>query len=81
MLELNDGGDCVTAHVFNGVLIAEPIRSFDGVIHVPLPAILAEIAKARGNPPLSSDGVTAGRKYFGDTCGLQTRLDGALRGT
>jgi hypothetical protein len=40
MLELENSGHCFSAHVLNRVLVAEPVRSLDGVIHVPLPGIL-----------------------------------------
>ncbi len=40
MLELENSGRCFSAHVLDRVLVAEPVRSLDGVIHVPLPGIL-----------------------------------------
>jgi hypothetical protein len=80
MLELDDGGDGLSAHVLNGVLVAEPIGAFDSVIHVPLPTIFAEIAQARGNTALRCDRMAAGRKHFRDARSRQPGLDRALRG-
>ena len=39
ILKFNNRWDGITTHVFNGVLIAQPIRSFDSIIHVKLPVI------------------------------------------
>jgi hypothetical protein len=80
MLKFHDCGNCLTTHVFDGVLIAEPIRSFDGVVHVPLPAILSKIGKACRNASLGGHGMTPGRKYLCKACRLQPGLDSALSG-
>ena len=32
------------AHVFDGILIAEPVRALDRVIHVPAPVVLGHVA-------------------------------------
>jgi hypothetical protein len=61
-------------------LITEPVRPLNGVVHVPLPAVLTQIAKASRNTSLSGNGVAAGRKDLGDARCLQTGLDSALYG-
>ncbi len=77
MLEFVHRGRRVAAHVFDGVLIAEPVRSFDGVVHVPAPVVLAHVAERRGNAALGRDGVRAGRKHLADAGGAQPRLAAA----
>ena len=32
------------AHVFDGILITQPVRAFDGVVHVETPVVFAHIA-------------------------------------
>ena len=59
------------AHVFDGVLVAEPVRALDRVIHMPAPVVLAHVAEGGAHPPLSGDGVAAGREQFGDASGAQ----------
>ena len=55
-----------TAHIFDGVLIAEPIRPFDRVVHVPAPIVLAHIAERGRDAALRRHGMAASRKDFGD---------------
>src|SRR3546814_8259301 len=43
MLELEYGGHRLAAHVFDGVLVAEPVRPLHGDVHVPAPVILAHV--------------------------------------
>src|SRR5580693_40447 len=66
MLELDHRGDRIAAHVLDRILIAEPVRTFDGVIHVPAPVVRADIAERRADPALSSNRVTASRKDLAD---------------
>jgi len=51
MLELDDRRHRVLAHVFDRVLIAEPVGALDRVVHVPAPIVLAHIADAAPMPP------------------------------
>src|SRR6516225_2884412 len=45
MLELDDCGYRAATHVFDRVLITEPVRTFDGVVHVPAPVVRPDIAE------------------------------------
>src|SRR6202035_569168 len=63
--------------VFDRVLVAEPVRTLDGVVHVPAPVVLAHVAERGRDAALRSNGVRAGRKHFGDAGGAQTRSAGA----
>ena len=77
MLELVHRLRRVAAEIFDGVLIAEPVRPFDGVVHVPAPVVLAHVAERGGDAALRRDGVRARGKYLGDARGLQPRLAAA----
>src|SRR5207237_10708040 len=74
MLKLDDRRDRLAAHVFDRVLIAEPVRSLDGVVHVPAPIVVAHVAERGGDAALRRYGVAAGREHLADAGGLQ-RLD------
>src|SRR5262249_48192119 len=67
--------DTVTAHVFDGVLVAQPVRALDGVVHVPAPVVGAHVAERRRDAALRRHGVAARREHLGDAGGLET-LDG-----
>ncbi len=71
MLELVDGFGRVAHHVFDGVLVTQPVRALDGVVHVPAPVVRMHVAERRGNAALRGDGVRAGRKHFCDAGGAQ----------
>ena len=77
MLELVNRLRRVAAEIFDGVLVAEPVGALDGVVHVPLPVVLAHVAERGGDAALRRDGVRAGRKHLGDAGGLQSRLGAA----
>ena len=66
MFELNDGGYRLAAHVFNGILIAQPVGTLHGVVHVPAPIILAHVAKRRADTTLGGDRMTSRWKHFAD---------------
>ena len=71
MLELVHSGDRLTAQVLDRVLVAEPVRPLDGVVHVPTPVVCAHITQRRADTALRGDGVAARREYLGDAGGLQ----------
>jgi len=72
---------CFAAHVLNGVLVAEPIRPFDGVVKVIVPIVFRHIAQGRTNATLGSHGVRAGGKNFGQHGHIQTGTRQLQRGT
>ncbi len=71
MLELDDRRHRVFAHVFDRVLVAEPVRSLDRVVHVPAPVVLAHIAEGGADPALRRNRVAAGREHLGDAGGRE----------
>ena len=84
VFELVDRLGRVAHHVFDGVLVAQPVRPLDGVVHMPAPVVLVHVAERRRNAALGGHRVRAGRKYLGDAGGAQARLaaadDGAQAG-
>ncbi len=77
MLELVDGFRRVTHHVFDRVLVAEPVRPLDGVVHVPAPVVRMHVAERSRNAALRCNRMRAGRKHFGDAGGAQARFRAA----
>src|SRR4029450_10295327 len=61
VLQLVDRGRGGAAEVFDGVLVAQPVRPLDGVVHVPAPVVLAHVAEAGGDAALGRDGGGGGR--------------------
>ena len=72
MLQLIDRRNGLAAHVFDGILIAEPIRSLHGVVHVPAPIVLAHVAECGADAALGGHSMAAGGKHLGDASGLQS---------
>src|SRR6185295_8611123 len=79
LLELDHRGRRFADHIFDRVLVAEPVGALDGVVHVPRPMIRAHVAEAGGDPALRGDGMAAGREDLGDAGGLEPLLGRAHR--
>ena len=77
MLELDHRGGRLAHHIFDGILVAEPVRPLDGIVHVPGPVIRAHITQRGGDAALRRDGMAAGREHLGDARGLETGTGGA----
>jgi hypothetical protein len=71
VLQLDDRRHRLTAHVLDGVLVAQPVRALDGVVHVPAPVVLAHVAERGRHAALGRDRVAAGGKDLGDAGGRQ----------
>ena len=81
MLQLQHCGHRLPAHVFDGVLIAEPVGTFDRVVHVEAPIVaVAHIAERRRHAALRRDGMAARREHLGDAGRLQSRGRHSQRG-
>src|SRR6185503_10689140 len=65
VLELDDCRWRLAAHIFDRVLVAEPVGALDGVVHVPSPVVRAHVAEAGGDSALRGDGVASGWKDLG----------------
>jgi len=64
MFKLDNGGDRLAAHIFDRILIAEPVGALDRVVHVPAPVVFAHIAERGGDAALRCNGMAARWKYF-----------------
>ena len=80
VLELVNRLGRFTGKVFHRIRIAEPIRPFDRVIHMPLPVIRPHIGQGRRNTTLRRNRVRACGEHFGDTRSAQALLRHAKRG-
>ena len=80
VLELVDGFRRVAHHVFDRVLVAEPVRPLDGVVHVPAPVVRMHVAEGRRNAALRCDRMRAGREHFCNAGGAQARFRAADHG-
>ncbi len=80
MLELDDRGRGLLAQVLDRVLVAEPVRALDGVVHVPAPVVLAHVAECGADAALRRDRMAARGKHLADTGRRETLLGEAERG-
>src|SRR5579883_2926219 len=71
MLEFEHGGSCFAAHVLDGVLVAEPVRPFDSVVHVPTPIVFAHITERRADSALRRHSVATRGIDLADAGGLE----------
>ena len=79
MFQLIDRRGRLAAQIFDRVLVAQPVRPLDGVVHVPAPVVLAHVAERGRDAALRGDGVASRREYLGHAGGLQPRLGRAHR--
>src|SRR5262249_52871526 len=80
MLELDYRLHGVLAHIFDGVLIAEPVAAIDGVVKMPAPVVRTHMAGGGENAALRGYRVRARGKYFGDAGGVESCRSHADRG-
>ena len=64
MLKFVNGGGRMAAEIFNGVLIAQPVRALHRVIHVPAPVVGPHVAKRSRNAALRRHRMRARGKHF-----------------
>ena len=79
VLELIDSCRSFARKIFHRVDVAEPVRTLDGVVKVPLPIVRPHVLQRGGNTALGRHGVRAGREHLGDAGGLETLLSHAQR--
>ena len=74
VLELVDRLRRLAGEVLHRVVVAEPVRPLDGVVHVPLPAVGAHVAERGRDAALGGDGVRAGGEDLCDAGGGEALL-------
>ena len=80
VLELDHRRDRLAAHVFDGVLVAEPVGTLDRVVHVPAPIVRAHVAEGGADAALRRDRVAARGEDLADAGRLQSLLGDAEGG-
>mmetsp|Transcript_23235 Transcript_23235/g.38497 ORF Transcript_23235/g.38497 Transcript_23235/m.38497 type:complete len:271 (+) Transcript_23235:1361-2173(+) len=61
-----------TTHVMDSILVAKPIRSLDGIVHVPSPVILAHISERSIDSTLCSNSMGSSGEQLGDAGCFET---------
>lgn len=74
VLQLVDGLGRLLGHVVDGVLVTQPVRTLDGVVHVPVPVVLVHVSQRRIDSALGGHGVGSGGEQLGDTGGFEAGL-------
>ena len=69
MLKLDYRGHCFAAHVLDCVLISQPVRTFNRIVHVPLPAIGPHVTKRSTHATLCCNRMASSREHLGNTGG------------
>ena len=72
MFKLDNRLRSFSGHVVNGVLVTEPIGTFNGVVHMPMPVIRMHVSESSVNTTLGSNSVRTSREELGDTSSLET---------
>mmetsp|Transcript_39691 Transcript_39691/g.91336 ORF Transcript_39691/g.91336 Transcript_39691/m.91336 type:complete len:225 (-) Transcript_39691:31-705(-) len=80
-LELEHGCGRLPGHVVNGVLVAQPVRPLDRVIHVPPPVVRRHVTQRSVDATLRGYSVRARREELSHASSLEARLGSAHRGT
>ena len=71
VLQLQHGINRLVAHELNGILVAEVVRAFDGVVGMPFGLVFFKVAEGGADPALCRAGVGTG--------GVELADDGRLR--
>ena len=71
----------LTAHIVDGVLVTQPVRALDGVVHVPAPVILRHVTEGGIDTALRSHSMRTSGEKLGDTSGVKTTLSETESGT
>ena len=64
VLQLNHCFRRGATHKLNRILVAQPVGTFHGIVHMPVPTVLLHIAQRGGNTALRRYGMRTGREHF-----------------
>ena len=81
VLELVDDLGRLAAHELDGVLVAEPVGTLDGVEEMVVPVVFRHVAQRRADAALRGDRVRAGREDLGQHGHVQASAGQLQRGT
>ncbi len=68
MFQLKNRFRAGLTHIFDGVLVANIVRPFYGVVHMPFPVIFMGVTERDGDATLRGYGMGTGREHFGEQC-------------
>ena len=71
VFQFNDRRRCLPGHVVDSILIAQPVGSLHGVVHVPPPVVLVHVSQRRIDATLCRHSVGSSGKEFGDAGGVE----------
>mmetsp|Transcript_15598 Transcript_15598/g.21318 ORF Transcript_15598/g.21318 Transcript_15598/m.21318 type:complete len:375 (-) Transcript_15598:215-1339(-) len=74
LLQLQHSRGRFSAHVMDGVLVAQPVRSLHRVVHVPPPVVLRHVAQRRVDAALRCHGVRSRGEQLRHARGLEPRF-------
>jgi hypothetical protein len=74
VLELDHRRGRLLAHELDRILIAQPVRPLDRVVHVPTPVVLAHVTESRADTTLGRNRVASCREELGDAGGREPRF-------
>ncbi|KAH3663545.1 hypothetical protein OGAPHI_004946 [Ogataea philodendri] len=63
-----------SCHVVDGVLVSQPVRTFDSVVHVPSPFVRVHVTESGVDTTLSCHSVRSGWEQFRDTGNFEALL-------
>lgn len=66
VLQLYYGIGGLPAHVLYGILVAQPVAPFDGIVRVPPPVVFRHISESRIDSPLRRNRMRSSGKELGD---------------
>ena len=66
VLHLVDGARCIVAEELDRILVAQEVRTLDGVVDVVLDGVPVHVAECRGHAPLGRAGMAAARVELAD---------------
>merc|ERR1719412_2747021 len=73
-LQFNHSGRGLPGHVVDGVLVSQPIRSLDSVVHVPPPVVRLHVAQGSVDASLGGHSVGPGGEELRDDGRLESFL-------
>lgn len=72
VLQFDNRSWCFSGHVMDRILISQPIRSLDGIVHMPSPIVLVHVPQSGIDTSLCSYSVTSGWEELRYTGSVET---------
>ena len=72
VFQLDHHVGCFAAHELDGILVAQPVRTLDGVVEVVVPVVFVHVAQRCGHATLCSHSVRTCGEHLGQRSHAQT---------